>query len=63
MSVVVDSSIFPLFIKRIICNELRNVKMFGHKNDPYVELNFGSWHAKTDVKEEAGAYAEWEELT
>ena len=48
-------------IRKISCTELKNVEMFGH-NDPFVEISYGHWFAKTDAQDDAGAQAEWNAL-
>ena len=68
---------FPLYpngyvgtINRIACSDLSNVEMgslgwtgfTAGKNDPLVQLQFGSWSAKTEAKDDAGSAAEWNSL-
>jgi C2 domain len=58
-------------ITRIICKDLKNVDMGSvswsgfqaGSNDPYVKLTYGSWFDKTEHQEDAGADAEWDNLT
>ena len=50
-----------LYIKRIECNDLKNVESFGGKNDVFVIIEWGGKTYKTGVKEETGANAIFEE--
>lgn len=64
-----------MYLHKIACRELVNVEMGSlsfsfsagigvkaGKNDPYVQLAYGSWFEKTDHIDEAGDYAVWENL-
>ena len=56
-----DGNQYIATISSIICSDLANVELMG-ENDPYVLLRYGSWDAKTEVRDGAGKEAEWEKL-
>ena len=51
--VVMIEEAVTVSVQRIVCRDLKNVEMFGH-NDPFVEIYFGHWDAKTDAIDDAG---------
>lgn len=50
-----------VLIKKIVCQNLSNVELLA-KNDPFVQMQYGSTALSTDPLREAGRNATWEDL-
>ena len=51
-----------ILISNVSCNDLTNIELLA-KNDPFVQIQFGSKTEQTDKSIGAGSSAEWNDLT